>query len=102
MEFINQKGFFKDLYLTIQQSITDDEKSEFAKLTNDGARFEYIANIDSVKKMNFQCEFKEKNLTEALKLKQQGNVAFQNKNWVVALTLYNISLMNTPEENGNF
>lgn len=102
MEFINQKGFFKDLYVIIQQSITDTQMSDFGKLTNDSARFEFIANIESVKKMNFQCDFKEKSLSEALKLKEQGNVAFQKKNWVAALTLYSLSLMNTPKENGNF
>lgn len=101
MEFINQKGFFKDLYSTIQQSITDAEKSEFGKLTTDSARFEFIANLESVQKMNFRCDTEDKNLTEALKLKQQGNVAFQNKKWIAALTLYNLSLMNTPKENGN-
>lgn len=101
MEFINSKGFFKDLYVLIQQSLTDVQKSDFANLTSDFARFEFIANLESVKKMNFQCEFTEKNLAEALKLKQQGNVAFQNKNWIAALTLYNLSLMNTPDENGN-
>lgn len=100
MEFVNQKGFFKDLFLTIQQSITDTEKSDFGKLATDSARFEFIANLDSVKKMNFQCDVTEKNLTAALKLKQQGNVAFQNKNWIAALTFYNLSLINTPEENG--
>lgn len=76
-------------------------KSDFATLTTDGARFEFIANLECVKKMNFQCDATAKNLAEALKLKQQGNVAFQNKNWIAALTLYNLSLMNTPEENGN-
>lgn len=101
MEFINQKGFFKDLFVAIQQSITDTERSDFGKLTTDNARFEFIANLECVKKMNFQCDVTVKNLTEALKLKQQGNVAFQNKNWIAALTLYSLSLLNTPEENGN-
>lgn len=101
MEFINQKGFFQDIYLTIQQTITDTEKSDFEKLTTDMTRFEFIANLECVKKMNFQCDVTEKNLAEALKLKQQGNVAFQNQNWVAALTLYNLSLMNTSAENGN-
>ncbi len=101
MEFINQKGFFQDLYLSVQQSITDAEKSDFGKLTTDSARFEFIANLESVKKiMNIQCDKTEKNLAEALKLKQQGNAMFQNKNWVAALTLYNLSLMNTPGANG--
>ncbi|KAJ6640643.1 SET and MYND domain-containing protein 4, partial [Pseudolycoriella hygida] len=89
-----------DLYLTIQQNITETEKSDFGKLTIDSARFEFVTNLDCIKKMNFQCEFTKKNLTEALRIKQQGNVAFQNKNWVAALTLYNLSLINTPEENG--
>lgn len=101
MEFINQKGFFKDLFVTIQQSITDTEKSDFGKLTTDDARFEFIAKLECVKKMNFQCDVTVKNLSEALKLKQQGNVAFQNKNWIAALTLYSLSLLNTPEESGN-
>ncbi|XP_037034883.1 SET and MYND domain-containing protein 4 [Bradysia coprophila] len=100
MEFANQKGFFKDLYLNIQNSITDAEKSEFGKLATDSTRFEFIANLASVKNMNLQCDVTKKNSAEALKLKQQGNVAFQNKNWVAALTLYNVSLINTPEENG--
>lgn len=100
MEFINQKGFFKDLYLTIQQSMTDTEISDFGKLTNDSARFEFVANLASVQKMNFQCDGTRKNLSEALKLKQQGNAAFQNKNYVAALSLYNLSLINTPDENG--
>lgn len=102
MDFLNNKGFFKDLYVTIQQSLNDDQKSDFAKLHTDAARFEFIANLECVKKMDFQCEFTQKNLSEALKLKQQGNVAFQNKNWIAALTLYNLSLINTPEENGNY
>lgn len=100
MEFVNQKGFFKDLYVTIQNGITDAEKSDFGKLTTDSARFEFVANLASVKSMNFQCDVTKKNSTEALKLKQQGNVAFQNKNWVAALTLYNVALINTPGENG--
>lgn len=98
----DQKHFFHDLYASIEKNCSDEQLKTFANLGTDFERFQFVhdlggaAQFDELRrKSNDKCP------NEAVKLKKQGNSAFQAQNYAVALEKYTESQLLTPTTNCN-
>lgn len=93
--------FFKDFYTDILKQCSAAEIESFGRLKRDEDRFQFVAEMQSVKGEKFDsAKMLCKNGEAAIDLKKQGNAAFQGNNWALALDTYNEALMVTPTENG--
>lgn len=101
-EEIESKGFIKDLYQQMQQTLNSEQIKNFANLETDEARYKFISQNESVKQIQLTPNASLKNVKLALDFKQKGNKAFQAQNWLSSLDFYNKGLLLIPAENRKF
>lgn len=98
-EEIESKGFVKDLYQQLQQTLNSEQVKNFANLESDEARYKFVSQNESIKQIQLTRNASLKNIKLALDFKQKGNKAFQKQQWLMALDFYNKGLLLMPAEN---
>ncbi|KAL4703162.1 hypothetical protein ACJJTC_016763 [Scirpophaga incertulas] len=99
-------GFFKKFHESINQSLDDVAKNNFANLECDSKRVSYLCSLHAVKNYDIsedlgRCETGgdfpvKKDFEKARQLKDEGGNAVQKGDWVAALNLYSQSIKFMP------
>ncbi|XP_047035670.1 SET and MYND domain-containing protein 4 [Helicoverpa zea] len=102
------EGFFKKFHETINSSLDDVTRNNFANLESNAKRVSYLCSlpivrnynvIDDLQKCQTGGEFPvKKDLEKARQLKDEGNKAVQKGDWAKAMQLYSQSMVHMPEK----
>lgn len=105
---LNSDGLFQTAYGTLSEhfcmsKLENKYSKEFASLSNNMARVEYLLTMPSAIKelLKFPTAKTEKSMTQAVSLKTEGNKHFQKKNLTAALASYNQALILAPFSNND-
>ncbi|BES93949.1 set and mynd domain-containing protein [Nesidiocoris tenuis] len=85
------------MYNKFRKSVSDQDLKYFSSLKSDVERWKFVENRNQLD-FPFRSSEKQKNLEEALNLKNKGNQCFQGGNNSDALRLYTESLMVFPSD----
>lgn len=107
-EMSQDEGFFKKFHETINGSLDDVTRNNFANLESNTKRVSYLCSLPIVRNYNLiddlqKCqtggEFPvKKDLEKARQLKDEGNKAVQKGDWAKAMQLYSQSMVHMPEK----
>lgn len=102
------EGFFTKFHETINSSLDDVTRNNFANLETNTKRVSYLCSLPTVRNYNLiddllKCqtggEFPvKKDLEKARQLKDGGNKAVQKGDWAKAMQLYSQSMVYMPEK----
>ncbi|KAJ0180971.1 hypothetical protein K1T71_003056 [Dendrolimus kikuchii] len=104
----NKEGFFKKFHETVNSSLDDVTKNNFANLETNSKRVSYLCNLPVIKDYDISDDVQKcetggnfpvrKNLERAKELKDEGNKAVQKGDWAKSMHLYSQSMMYMPEK----
>ncbi|OWR44094.1 hypothetical protein KGM_213148 [Danaus plexippus plexippus] len=103
----DSEGLFKNFHESINNSLDDVVRNNFANLESNEKRISYLCSLPCVKNYDISKEIKKfesggefpvkKDLEKALQLKDEGNKAVQKGDWGRSLQYYNESIILMPE-----
>ncbi|CAK1548167.1 unnamed protein product [Leptosia nina] len=101
-------GFFVKFHETINSSIDDVTRNNFANLETNSKRVAYLNSLPAIKSFDLAAEVEKcnsggefpvnKRLEKAKLLKDEGNKEVQKGDWVRALHLYTLSIVHMPKK----
>lgn len=95
-------GFFKDLYINIEKSCNKEDLRQFTACKTDEERIRFMHNVKAFKDLKYSRVYSAKNDGAAQNFKNEGNLAFQLRQWKLALDFYNKCVLMTPVDNGMY
>lgn len=104
----DNEGFFKKFHETINNSLDDITRNNFANLESNSERVAYLCSLPIIENYNFMNDVlnsntdgefpTRKNFEKARTLKDDGNKAVQQGDWSRAMQLYSQSMIFMPDK----
>lgn len=104
----DNEGFIKKFHETINGSLDDVTRNNFANLESNTKRVSYLCSLPIVRNYNLNDDLQKcqtggeflvkKDLEKARQLKDEGNKAVQKGDWAKAMQLYSQSMVHMPEK----
>ena len=96
-----QEGFFKDYLATIADEMSDEQFEQFKQADTDEKRILYMWTLEAFHKAMAEIKpvYKGKSSHESNQRREQGNSAFKNRDFKMALAFYNQSVIYSPYGN---
>ncbi|XP_026323810.1 SET and MYND domain-containing protein 4 [Hyposmocoma kahamanoa] len=104
----DNEGFFKKFHETVNSSIDDVTRNNFANLESNSKRVSYLCSLPVIKNYDLSPDLEKykangsfpvvKDFEKAKKLKDEGNKAVQKGDWAKAMQLYSQSMIYMPKK----
>lgn len=99
---IVKSGLIRELYTGALSTCTSEQVNNFTNLTNNADRYAFVSRIADASQFQLErVQQQAKSHKMAFLIKQNGNQAFQKKNWRKAAEYYTGSLLLLPSDDGN-
>lgn len=106
------EGFFKKYHETVNCSIDDVTRNNFANLESNSKRASYLCSLPVIKNYDLSTDLEKcqesgdfpvkKDWEKAKQLKHEGNKAVQKGDWVKAMQLYSQSMIYMPKKESKY
>lgn len=106
------EGFFKIFHETVNSSIDDVTRNNFANLESNSKRASYLCSLPVIKNYDLSTDLEKcqaggdfpvkKDFEKAKQLKDEGNKAVQKGDWVKAMQLYSQSMIYMPKKDSKY
>lgn len=104
----DNEGFFRKFHETINSSIDDVTRNNFANLESNSKRVSYLCSLPVIKNYDLSTDLEKcqasgvfpvvKDFEKAKQLKDEGNKAVQKGDWAKAMQLYSQSMIYMPKK----
>uniref|UniRef100_A0A1B6CWC9 MYND-type domain-containing protein n=1 Tax=Clastoptera arizonana TaxID=38151 RepID=A0A1B6CWC9_9HEMI len=89
---------FKNYHTNFRNSLTTQDLNHFSSLSNDIDRFSFVYGFPSAHEYKIVVYKQQKSIELATHFKEDGNKAFQNGKYKVALHLYSRAILESPQD----